>query len=139
VGFNATGANGIILAPGQSTTIASTFSPAAGGAASGSISVSSNASNSPAKVALSGTGVAAVNHTVELSWVGAATGVTGFNAYCSVVSGGPYLKMNTNPVTTANYTDSSVQSGHTDYYVVTALNAAKQESGYSSEASAMVQ
>jgi hypothetical protein len=42
-GFNSSAANGLILAPGQSTTLTSTFTPAASGAASGSITVTSNA------------------------------------------------------------------------------------------------
>jgi Abnormal spindle-like microcephaly-assoc'd, ASPM-SPD-2-Hydin len=136
-GFNATGASGIILAPGQSTTLSSTFAPSASGAAAGSITVSSNASNSPARISLAGTGVAPVSHTVALNWSAAASGVTGFNAYSSTVSGGPYVKMTSTPLSSASYTDSSVQSGRTYYYVVTAVNAT-QESGYSSEVASIV-
>jgi hypothetical protein len=136
-GFNATGANGIILAPGQSTTLSSTFAPSASGAAAGSITVSSNATNSPARISLAGTGVAPVSHTVALNWSAAASGVTGFNAYSSTVSGGPYVKMTSTPLSSASYTDSSVQSGRTYYYVVTAVNAT-QESGYSSEVASIV-
>lgn len=137
-GFNSTAANGITLAPGQSTTLTSTFTPAANGAASGSISVTSNATNSPAVITTTGTGVAAANHTVALSWVGAASGVTGFNAYVGTASGGPYLKLTSTPLTTATFSDSSVQSGNTYYYVVTAVNASNEESGYSSEVAAVV-
>ena len=137
-GFNATGASGIILAPGQSTTLTSTFAPSASGAAAGSITVSSNASNSPSSISLTGMGVAAVNHTVTLNWSAAVAGVTGFNAYSSPVSGGPYVKMTSNPLTSATYIDNSVQTGRTYYYVVTAVNASSQESGYSSEVSSIV-
>jgi hypothetical protein len=137
-GFNSTGASGIILAPGQSTTLTSTFAPSASGAAAGSITVSSNASNSPSSISLTGMGVAAVNHTASLSWAAAVSGVTGFNAYSSSTPGGPYTKLTFSPVTSPSYTDSSVQSGRTYYYVVTAVNASNQESGYSSEVSAIV-
>ena len=47
------------LNPGQSTTFNVQFAPASAGSASGSVSVLSNAPNSPAMIPLSGTGVAA--------------------------------------------------------------------------------
>jgi len=37
-----------------------------------------------------------------------------------------------------SYTDTNVQSGQTYYYVVTAINSSNQESGYSSEVTAIV-
>ena len=49
----------ITLNAGQSTTFNVQFAPAATGAASGSVTIVSNAPNSPALIALSGTGVAA--------------------------------------------------------------------------------
>jgi hypothetical protein len=137
-GFNVTGASGITLAPGQTTALTSTFAPSASGPATGKITVSSNATNSPASISLSGIGVTAAAHTVALSWAPAATGVTGFKAYVSTVSGGPYVEVGSVPSTTPAYTDSSVQSGHTYYYVVTAVSSANQESLYSSEVAAIV-
>jgi len=137
-GFNTTGASGIILAPGQTTTLTSTFAPSASGAATGKITVSSNATNSPASISLSGMGVAAAPHTATLSWAPAVTGVTGFKTYVSMVSGGPYVELGAVPSTTPSYTDSSVQSGHTYYYVVTAVNSTNVESLYSNEAAAIV-
>lgn len=137
-GFNVTGASGITLAPGQTTALTSTFAPAASGPATGKITVSSNATNSPANISLSGMGVTAAAHTVALSWAPAATGVTGFKAYVSTVSGGPYVEVGSVPSTTPAYTDSSVQSGHTYYYVVTAVSSTNQESLYSSEVAAIV-
>ena len=137
-GFNTTGASGIILAPGQTTTLTSTFAPSASGAATGKITVSSNATNSPASISLSGMGVAAVPHTVALSWAPAVSGVTGFKTYVSMVSGGPYVELGAMPSTTPSYTDSSVQSGHTYYYVITAVNSTNVESLYSNEATAIV-
>jgi hypothetical protein len=137
-GFNSSNASGIILTPGQTTTLTSTFAPSTNGSASGSINVSSNATNSPASISLSGTGVTVVNHSVQLSWSGAVSGVTGFNTYSSTVSGGPYVKMTSTPVSAPSYTDNSVQTGRTYYYVVTAMNSSNQESGYSSEVTAIV-
>jgi fibronectin type 3 domain-containing protein len=83
-------------------------------------------------------GVAAAPHTATLSWAPAVTGVTGFKTYVSMVSGGPYVELGAVPSTTPSYTDSSVQSGHTYYYVVTAVNSTNVESLYSNEAAAIV-
>jgi hypothetical protein len=137
-GFNSTGASGITLAPGRTTTLTSTFAPSASGAATGKITVSSNATNSPASISLSGMGVAVVPHTVALSWAPAVTGVTGFKTYVSMVSGGPYVEMGSVPSTSPAYTDSSVQSGQTYFYVVTAVNSSNQESLYSSEVAGII-
>jgi hypothetical protein len=137
-GFNSTGASGMTLAPGQTTALTSTFAPSASGAASGKITVSSNATNSPSSISLSGMGVTATAHTVALSWAPAFTGVTRFRTYVSMVSGGPYVEMASVPSTTAAYTDSSVQSGRTYFYVVTAIDSSNNESLYSSEVAANV-
>jgi fibronectin type 3 domain-containing protein len=55
-----------------------------------------------------------------------------------MVSGGPYVEMGSVPSTTPAYTDSSVQSGQTYFYVVTAIDASNNESLYSSEVAAIV-
>src|ERR1700719_2613538 len=136
-GFNSTASNGLIFSPGQIITLTSTFAHSASGAATGKVTESSNASNSPASISLSGTGVAAGGHSVALSWTGAITGVTGYNAYASTVPGGPFVKMTSTPLTSPSYTDNSVQSSRTYYYVVTALNSSDQESAYSSEVTAI--
>ena len=56
-GFNATGASGIILGPGQNTTLNVTFAPSSTGNVSGGVTVTSNATNSPTRINLSGSGV----------------------------------------------------------------------------------
>jgi Abnormal spindle-like microcephaly-assoc'd, ASPM-SPD-2-Hydin len=138
-GFNAGGAAaGLILSPGQTTVVNVTFTPSTGGTASGSVIVSSNATNSPATISLAGTGVTAIAHSVSLSWTDGDTGVTGYNTYVASVSGGPYLKLTSTSIAGTSYVDSSVQSGRTYYYVVTALDSTNQESTYSSEIAAIV-
>ena len=137
-GFNATGASGVILNPAQSTTLTATFTPSAAGSVSGSISVASNATNSPDKITLSGTGVAIVNHSVALTWSPSTSTVMGYNTYSSQVSGGPYTKMTSAPVAATSYTDSSVTAGQTYYFVVTSVDSNNVESAYSAEASALV-
>jgi fibronectin type 3 domain-containing protein len=62
----------------------------------------------------------------------------GYNTYSSAQSGGPYTKLTTAPVAATSYTDSSVQSGKTYYFVVTEVDSGNQESGYSSEVGASV-
>ena len=137
-GFNANGASGLILTPGQTTTLNATFTPAAAGNVSGSVTVASNATVSPATIALSGTGVAQVNHLVTLSWIPSTSSVMGYNTYTSKVPGGPYTKANSSLNSGMTYTDNSVQSGQTYYYVVTAVNSQSTESVFSTEVSALV-
>lgn len=137
-GFNSSGASGLILSPGQSTTLTTTFTPAAIGLANGTVTISSNATNSPARISLSGIGVAAAAHSVILSWTASNSGEVGYHVYSSAVSGGQYVRMTSTPLSSTDYTDTSVQSGRTYYYVVTALSSSNQESAYSSEVTAVL-
>jgi IPT/TIG domain/Abnormal spindle-like microcephaly-assoc'd, ASPM-SPD-2-Hydin/Immunoglobulin I-set domain len=138
-GFNASGIpTGLILNPGQTTTLTATFSPFAAGSVIGSVLVASNASNSPDAIALSGTGVAVVNHSATLSWTASISAVIGYNTYSSKTSGGPYTKLTSTPNAGTSYTDSTVQAGATYYYVVTSVNSSGMESVYSNETSATI-
>jgi hypothetical protein len=56
-GFNATGASGITLGPGQNQILNVTFAPSGTGNVSGRVTVTSNATNSPMMINLSGSGV----------------------------------------------------------------------------------
>jgi len=77
--------------------------------------------------------------SVSLSWSASGSpGVIGYNLYRSTTSGGPYTKINSSLITVTNYIDLAVQSGHTYYYVSTAVNNQGQESSYSNQASARV-
>ncbi|HEX4075305.1 MAG TPA: choice-of-anchor D domain-containing protein [Candidatus Acidoferrales bacterium] len=137
-GFSASGASsGLILPSGQSATLTATFDPAASGNVAGSITVASNATNSPTVIALSGTG-AAQAYSVDLNWSASASSVTGYNVYSGTVSGGPYTKLTSSPVASTNYTDTSVQQTKTYYYVVTSVNSENQESPYSTQVSAVI-
>ncbi|HTW22470.1 MAG TPA: choice-of-anchor D domain-containing protein [Candidatus Baltobacteraceae bacterium] len=138
-GFSASGLSaGTILQSGQSVTFDAAFDPAASGVSSGSITIKSNATNSPTVISLSGTGVAQTSYSVSLSWAPSASSVVGYNVYSGTVSGGPYTKLTSSPVDATSYTDKSVQSGQTYYFVVTAVNSEKQESAYSKQASAVI-
>jgi hypothetical protein len=138
-GFSATGVqSGQILTPGQNATLNVTFTPSATGSASGSVTITSNATNSPTTVTLSGTGVQPVSHSVTLTWTASTSTVAGYNVYRSTVSGGPYTKLNLTPVAATTYTDTTVQSGMTYFFVVTSVDSSGVESANSTEVSAAI-
>lgn len=126
------------LAAGQSTSFSVTFAPASTGSLVGSVTVVSNAANSPLVIALSGTGDTPVSHSVSLSWTPSSTAYSGFNVYRGTTSGGPYTRVDSSMVSSATYTDATVSSGQTYYYVATEVDTTGTESGYSGEVSAVV-
>jgi len=125
------------LTAGQSTPFTVTFTPQASGATSASLSFASNVSNSPTVQTMTGTGAAAVQHTADLSWA-TSTGAVSYNLYRGTASGGPYTMINTSPDSATAYTDNTVVSGQTYYYVATAVNSESEESGYSNQATAVI-
>jgi hypothetical protein len=77
------------------------------------------------------------SHSVALSWMsGAASGVS-YSLYRSTNIGGSYGLLSS-AIGGATYSDPSVQSGTTYYYVVTAVDSQGRESGYSNEIRAIV-
>ncbi len=127
-----------VIAAGATATLSVQFTPTTATLVSGSVTVASNATNSPVVVTLSGTGVQAVQHSVALTWTASTSTVVGYNVYRSSTSGGPYTLLTSSPVAGTTYTDSTVQAGQTYYYVVTSVNSSNVESVYSNEASATV-
>jgi hypothetical protein len=137
-GFSVTGIPvGLILNPGAAATMNVTFAPSGTGSVTGGVTISSNASNSPLSVALSGTGVNPT-HSATLNWTASTSTVAGYNVYRSTVSGGPYNKINPSLDANLTYTDNSVVSGQTYYYVVTAVDSNNVESAYSNQASGVI-
>lgn len=59
--------------------------------------------------------------------------VAGYNIYRSQTSGGPYAKVNLEPVPSVSYQDISLVNGTVYYYVITSVDTAGNESGYSAE------
>ncbi|HTB91280.1 MAG TPA: choice-of-anchor D domain-containing protein [Candidatus Sulfotelmatobacter sp.] len=138
-GFSTTGmALPLTLAASQSTSFSVAFAPTATGSLAGSITVVSNAANSPLAIALSGTGTAPVSYTVALNWTPSSSTYSGFNVYRSTTSGGPYSKVDTSMIATPSYTDAAVTQGQTYFYVATEVDSTGMESGYSSEVSATI-
>jgi len=138
-GFTMTGQTfPITLSAGQTSSINVQFAPTVSGSTTGSVSVVSNATNTPTTIALSGTGAQLIAHTAALSWTASTSVVTGYNVYRGTVSGGPYTLLNAPLLILAGYTDNTALSGQTYFYVVTAVDANNVESAYSNETSAVI-
>jgi hypothetical protein len=119
------------LNPGQTATLDLVFDPTTAGAATGLVTITSNASTgATATIALSGTGVSATAYEVQLTW-DAPTDTTdpavGYNVYRST-STGSFQLLNTSVNTPTSYTDTTVQDGTTYTYQVTSVDASGVES-----------
>jgi hypothetical protein len=125
------------LGVNQSVQLTVGFTPTASGSASGTLTITSNASNGTFGVPLTGTGVT-TTHSVSLSWSDIATQIAGYNVYRSTVSGGPYSKINAALVVPTNYSDTSVVSGTTYFYTVTAVGTSGMESASSNQTTTAV-
>jgi hypothetical protein len=79
-------------------------------------------------------------HTVELSWdASTSPNITGYNVYRGTTSGGPYLKINAGGlVASTAYTDATIATSTTYYYVTTAVNSSNQETAQSNQAIAVI-
>ncbi len=76
---------------------------------------------------------------VLLTWDPSTSGdVVGYSISRSETSGGGYVRLNSDLTSGTSYTDDTVQSGHTYYYVATAVNSIGVESIASNEAFAEV-
>jgi hypothetical protein len=129
----------VTIAAGQSANFAVTFTPQSSGAASVTAVFTSNASNSSASVTLTGTGVAASAHTVNLSWdASTSPGIIGYNVYRRTGSSGSFAKINTAPDPLTSYADSSVADGQTYYYETTSVNSSNEESVASTPVKAII-
>jgi fibronectin type 3 domain-containing protein len=124
----------LTLAAGQNSTFSIAFTPSSAGTVTGSVSLVSNATNSPTTGTLTGTGI----HIVDLSWQASTSAVAGYNVYRGAVSGGPYIKVNSSLISGTAYMDTTVLAGQTYYYVATAVDSNNDESAYSTPTSAVV-
>ena len=78
-------------------------------------------------------------HSVTLSWKASTTSGVSYNVYRGTQHSGPYpVKLNSSPQSGTTFTDSTVQSGNTYFYVVTAEDANHVQSDYSNEATATI-
>src|SRR5215472_11061153 len=110
-GFSTAGASlPVSLAAAQSTSFSVAFAPASAGNQTGSVTVASNATNSPLVVSLTGTATATApaTYSVNLSWTPSSSGYAGFHVYRGSVSGGPYSRIDSSLIASPSYADSAV-------------------------------
>jgi len=144
--------SGSTIAPGQTVTLNLTFAPKSAQLMNGSVTIRSNATNSPTVIMLNGKGVlfappgsspGAVNspgatHSVLLSWSpSTSSGVVGYNVYRATSPGTAYA-LCSSAISGLNYTDGTAQAGQTYTYVVTAVDSAGDESAYSAPVTASI-
>lgn len=129
-----------MLTPGQQQTLTVAFAPAQTGSVSGTLTISSNAPGSPLRVPLSGLAstTAAAQHAVTLNWnASVSPSIIGYYVYRATPTG-QFFKLNSTAEASTTYEDTSVASGLTYYYVVTAVSSAQVESTSSNQVSVTV-
>ncbi|HEX4426336.1 MAG TPA: choice-of-anchor D domain-containing protein [Terriglobales bacterium] len=126
----------LTIGAGKSVSFTAIFKPKATGSASANFTFTGNTST--ASEALSGTGMAAATHSVALSWQADSSSVEGYNVYRSGSTSGPFSKLTSSLDGNTSYTDSTVQSGNTYFYVTTAVGNDGAESSYSNQVRASI-
>ncbi len=115
------------IAPGQSLSIRVMFSPSSAGSVSGNVTFLDGSGKSLGVITMSATAVVAQSHTATLQW-NASSKAVGYNVYRSTSNGGPYTQIHSNLDGSLSYADTTVMSGKTYFYVVTAVDAYGGES-----------
>ncbi len=128
-GFHSSGGSNVSLSPKQSVNVTVSFDPQSAGGLTGTLSVTSNAT--AIKIPLSGTGTALPQHSVSLTWTPSISDVIGYFVYRRKGSNGSFSKLKSTITASTAFTDSSVDSGQTYFYVVTAVAASDVESAFS--------
>lgn len=126
-GFSVSGISfPVTLNPSQTAALQLQFDPSVAGAATGSVKITSNASNTPtATVGLSGTGTSS-SYQVALAWTAPANSadpVAGYKVFRSPSDSSSYQLLNTSVDSSTSYADSSVQSGSSYSYYVESVDA----------------
>jgi hypothetical protein len=124
----------VTIPAGQSATFTVTFSPQTTGAATASLTFTSNAQTSTTMATSTGTGTAAPTYSVNLSWTASTSpDISGYNIYRAVYTTacGSFSQINPTLNTSTLYTDSVVMDGTNYCYATTAVNSSNEESGYS--------
>ena len=124
----------VTIPAGQSASFTVTFSPAATGAVSGTLTFTSNAQPSATAETVTGTGTPAPTHSVSLSWTAStSSNVSGYNIYRAVYTTacGGFSKINPTLNAGTAYTDATVTNGTSYCYAATAVDSNNAESGYS--------
>ena len=136
--FSVSGAGAVNLSPGQNTRLEVNFAPKRAGRQVGSLRVSSAEGGSLLEIPLTATGAASSQSTVKLNWEESPVSVAGYVVYRSAEPSGPYMRVSSQAVPSAEYVDTGLAAGHTYYYVVAAVGADQVETEYSVQISATV-
>jgi Abnormal spindle-like microcephaly-assoc'd, ASPM-SPD-2-Hydin len=136
LGYSVSGVvEGQMITPGQSALITITFAPTRTGSAVGSLSIASDASNSPTVISLLGG-----SHLVDLSWNPSATlALAGYNVYRGAEENGAYpLTLYFSLAQGTTFEDTAVTAGQKYSYVVKAVGSDGTESAPSNPAFATI-
>jgi hypothetical protein len=122
----------VTLNPGQTATLNIQFDPTATGAATGTVTLSSNASSgSTTAISLSGTGETPA-YEVDLNWDAPSSSsdpVAGYNIYRAVSGSATYELLNSTADGSTAYTDTTVVAGTAYIYYVESVDAEGNQSG----------
>lgn len=77
-------------------------------------------------------------HSVTISWKASTSPVVGYYIYRAPAPGGAYIKLNSAPVNATQYTDTTVEPGHSYAYHVTSVGSNRMESRASEDILATV-
>jgi ASPM-SPD-2-Hydin domain-containing protein/centrosomal CEP192-like protein len=131
--FSVSGASAVGLTAGQTTNLEVRFDPKNVGTSTGTLSIFSNAPDSPLQIPLSGTSLLASPQAISLKWNESQEGASGYFVYRSSQNGGPYRKLQDTALSSTEFTDTGLAAGRTYYYVITAVDGNDVESNYSDQ------
>jgi len=126
----------LTLTPNQSSTFNVTFEPSSSGLVNGTVYLANDSATPSIAIPVSGAGVPAPAHEVDLRWSDSGSDVIGYFPYRRTVTGGPYTKLSSSPTPQASYIDQGVQASNTYFYIVTAVSADMLESAFADEVQA---
>jgi len=115
------------------------FTPPGAGQSSGTVTFNTNASGTQPMAFLTGNGGFASAHRANLSWTASTSGgVVGYNVYRSTTAGSQFQKINSALVAATTFVDTSLASGQTYFWVVTAVDGTGKESNFSTQVFATI-
>ncbi|HET9406322.1 MAG TPA: choice-of-anchor D domain-containing protein [Candidatus Sulfotelmatobacter sp.] len=127
----------LTVAAGTTVSVNVGFTPTQSGGMSGTLTFSDNGSPSQSTDSVGGTGVVP-SFSVNLSWNASPSSVAGYNVYRGAAVAGPFSRLNPSLDANTAFTDNTVLSGNTYYYVATSVDPTGKESGYSTPVRAVI-
>lgn len=130
------GTTPLTLNPGQTATLQVQFDPLAVLTETGTLVIQSNSvTNATQTVNITGAGIAAALHGVNLSWSipSSSVTVTGYNVYRAISGSTTFQLLNSSPITGTTYSDNSVGAGLIYTYYVESLDSAGTSSAPSNQ------